>query len=630
MSRFRLIATFPGGGPLIGGAASSPPGIHASHAQLPDGTPYLPATALRGALRETLEAVLRGSGEHRACSGGDGVDPDAGAEDGGVVLAGAAPPGSGAASASSGATPAGGAAVSCTLGADGAPCLACRLFGTRRARIGDAERAFSGLVLGDACAAGATTWAARPSVAVDRRQRSAADHHLRFQRIPQAGEGGTLAFTAEGWLSDPSLRPYLEAAVRATTHVGAGRSRGLAHVELALAGTVSEAPAPAVPADGDLQLRVELTSPALVATATVDANYRETRHDIPGSTVRGAVGFALRALVAQLDDDRAAQALLDPEHGARFGFLYHVDPAAPRGDGGPSGPLPITAAACKREGLAHGVVDLLLDRLALRHATSAEQAEQATRGAATQCRQCQEPLRAVHGSRRAGGDPATRSVVRVAMDRARQSARDGQLFGQELLAPGVVLEGTIRDIPAEGRARLAQALGSGILSFGRGRSAGWGQAKITVERAPSLPPLAKRAAAFDAALRDRLARARLPADRIGRLVPVTLLSPLWPAGGDDDDGARELCAAVGAASCWLAARRFSREGAWNQRTGELTAFQATSAGGVFVLELHQATWRDLVARLEDLERRGAGQRRDQGFGHLLCFDPHFLIAPKNG
>lgn len=617
VSHFALTVRFPGGGPLIGGAASIPRGFHASHAQLPDGKPYIPASALRGALRESFEAVLRGTGEHSACSGGDGMDPE---------ICNGSPED----------VPSG----LCTLGPGGTPCLACRLFGTRRSSIGAAERAFSGLVLGDALPVGTPGWTTRPSVAVGRASRSAKDKHLLFQRIPAAPGDEPLTFTALGRVRDPSLAAYLEAATRATTHIGAGRSRGLARVELALAWREPPAPAnytsPASATEHDLLVRVTLTSPALIGASIIDANYRETRHEIPGSTVRGAVGFALREMLADADGDRDTQDLLDAEHGAQFGFLYSADATPPPGSGTIPGPLPITAAVCKREGRAHGVVDTLLDRLVLLHATSAKDAERAIRPATTRCARCPAPLRTAHGSRRAAKAPDTRTIVRASMDRTRQAARDGQLFSQVLLAPGVILEGTIRNIPARSRQRLTQALGSGIVSFGRGRSSGWGQARLDHERAPAIRPLSDRAVAFDRALRTRLDEAGLSSERIGRLVPVTLLSPLWPlslTGGSDGDladGERDLREAVGNATCFLAARRFVREGAWDQRTGTMTTFQATAAGGVFVLELRQATWRDLVDRLESLERHGIGRRRDQGYGQVLCFDPHFLISPQNG
>ncbi|HEX7840010.1 MAG TPA: RAMP superfamily CRISPR-associated protein, partial [Kofleriaceae bacterium] len=237
MSHFALTVRFPGGGPLVGGAATTPQGFHASHAELPDGRPYIPATALRGALREALEAVLRGTGEHRACAGGDGIDPER--TDTGVPVR------------------------RCDLGIDGAPCLACRLFGTRRAAIGANERAFSGLVLGDAMPVGEPRWTTRPSVALARASRSASDKQLVFQRVPEADGGAPLTFTAHGRVSDESLSRYLEAATRATTHVGSGRSRGLARVELELAWR--EPPGPATHAasvlatESDILIQVTLT-----------------------------------------------------------------------------------------------------------------------------------------------------------------------------------------------------------------------------------------------------------------------------------------------------------------------------------------------------------------------------------
>jgi CRISPR-associated protein Csx10 len=620
MRSFDLTVQFPSGGPLVGGAAVTPAGFHASHARLPDGDPYIPATALRGALRESFEALLRGTGEHRVCSGGDGVDPEH------------ADPGAGAAASS---------VRACSLGGEGTPCLACRMFGTQRPSIGDAERAFSGLVLGDAALVGGHHWTARPSVTLARTSRSAAEHQLVFRRIPETIGNEPLTFRAHGRVNDASLEPYLEAAARATTHLGAGRSRGLARVDLAV--SWHPAPpadsAPALPAsNGDVRLRVTLTAPALIGESIIDANHRGTRQEIPGAAVRGAVGFALRLLVEDADHDPATQDLLHADHGARFGFLYPAGAVPESARDHLSGPLPITATWCKVEQRKHGVHDTLLDGLVLRHAASAAEAERAVRRGATRCAHpgCGQPMRTAHGSRLASSSVTTRTVVRMAMDRTRQSARDGQLFSQVLLAPGTVLEGTIRGIPTHSRSRLAQALGSGILSFGRGRSAGWGQAHIDVEPAPVLRSIAERAAAFDRALRSRLQEAGLTSDRIGRLVPVTLLSPLWPSGGDrdppdaDDDGEHDLRDAVGAASCFLVARRFTRDGAWDQREGKMSTFRATAAGGVFVLELEQATWRDVAPRLEALEREGVGRRRDQGFGQVLCFDPHFLPSSQNG
>lgn len=626
MRSFTLTVRFPNGSPLIGGAAITPSGFHASHAQLPDGRPYIPSTALRGALRESLEAVLRGSGEHRACVGGTGVDPEGTAPGlDKVPLADI--------------TPAGDPDRTCSLGSEGTACIACRMFGTGRRMLGATERAFSALVIGDALPTSAFQWTARPSVAVTRARRSAADQQLVFRRTVDATGTDPLMFTARGSVHDAELVCYLEAAARATTHVGAGRSRGFARVDILLAWqgeTPVAGDCATLPGDQDLRVRVTLTSPVLIGASIVDANHRESRHEIPGATLRGAVGFALRTLVEDADHDTATQDLLHTERGARFGFLYPADRSAGADTDRIAGPLPTTAAWCKVAPREHGVVDTLLDQLVQLHATSAAEAERAAAHASSVCKECGGPLRTARGSRLAKTSVATRTVVRVAMDRARQSARDGQLYSQVLLAPGTVLEGTIRGIPPHSRQRLSEALGSGILSFGRGRSAGWGQANVAVEPASPQSPIAKRAEAFDRALRARLDAAGLRSARVGRLVPVTLLSPLWPSGGaqgatdTDDDGELDLQATLGASRHFFAARRFAREGAWDQRSGEMTTFRATVAGAVFVLELERATWHDVIDRLESLERDGVGRRRDQGFGQLLCFDPHFLLLVQNG
>ena len=197
MNHFALTIRFPGGGPLIGGHAAVPQGMHASHARRSDGAPYIPATALRGALRETLEAVLRGSGDHRACSGGDGIDPSESDPD----------------------TP---TQHRCELGPEGGPCIACQMFGTRREAITEAESAFSGLVVGNAELHGEPNWTTRAGVSLNRQHRSAADQRLFFAQIPGGSAGAPLEFVARGWLRNPVLGRFFEAAVRATTHIGAG------------------------------------------------------------------------------------------------------------------------------------------------------------------------------------------------------------------------------------------------------------------------------------------------------------------------------------------------------------------------------------------------------------------------
>ncbi|HNG00218.1 MAG TPA: RAMP superfamily CRISPR-associated protein, partial [Pseudomonadota bacterium] len=89
----------------------------------------IPATAIRGALRESLESLLRGA-KQPACSGGDGL------------LLGQAPVDN-QESDPINANKQDEAIRVCR-------CKACRLFGTQRDKLDVGERAFSGLILGDA------------------------------------------------------------------------------------------------------------------------------------------------------------------------------------------------------------------------------------------------------------------------------------------------------------------------------------------------------------------------------------------------------------------------------------------------------------------------------------------------
>ncbi|ACY18066.1 RAMP superfamily CRISPR-associated protein [Haliangium ochraceum] len=638
MKHFELSLHFPAGGPLIGGHADAIAGAHIGHATDLRGRPTLPSTAIRGALREALEALLRGAGK-RACSGGDGHDP----EEVAAYLAQATAEAKAKAERGEEANyPTPPPPQPCTLD-NGSRCLPCRLFGTQRAGMDSDESAFSALVIEPAQLAGVhVAWQDRPGVAISRERRSALDGQLVFQRTPVADD---LRFVARGRLRDPELATYFEAAVRTAMYIGAGRSRGLGRVSMSVTWSdVAESAAPTL-GSGDVYVRAVLQTPAALGAAVVERNFLDCRDEIPGSSLRGALGFALaellddpkddafQHLVAEITDDAATnKGDADDAGGAQFGFLYPVDaePAtkgAAKRDPAIIGPLPITAQACKRERREHGIHDTLIARLALALADSSERACRAESLLASTCANCGSPMRAIRGSRRAHRSVRKRPVTRVALDRSRGSARDEQLFTQMRIESGTCFEGTIRNLPAGTHQRLAEGLGSGTLSVGRGRSYGWGKLELharPASEALSIEPLRTRGEAFEKALRQALERCDMSAARASRMVPVTLLAPLLPRDGDED-GAAELAEALGGAVCVLRLRRFAREGGWDQRRGVMDMSWAVTAGSVFVFELAEHTsWRDVAARIEALERRGVGKRRHQGFGHVLCFDRFFL------
>lgn len=595
MKHFELILTFPTGGVLIGGYSPVPDGLHATHAADRHGRPILPATAVRGALRETFESLLRGNDEP-ACSGGDGIEPAG--------------------------TLASMPSIPCTLDA-GHRCKACRLFGSRRTSLDEGERDFSALVLGDAHletgeeAGEAMAWTVRPGVGISRSRRSVEDKRLFLSRTP-ANPG--LRFTARGRLLDPDLAKCFDAIARATKHLGGGRSRGLARVEIQPRWHESADPVAApLPHEGEVRVRVTLRSPASIGVPVVHPDLRETRMELPGAALRGAIGFALAEVLESPNQDEPFQELV-AESGAHFGFLHPVDDEDRAK--GPSAPLPITTVACKQSGRAHGTADTLMDRLATALVTQVSQVDRVEELALSECPSCHQPLRTLGGWRRRSSPVSTRTVTRVSMDRAHASAREKHLFSQVLLEAGTMFEGVISQVPTRGKDRLARAL-TLPLSIGRGKSSGWGLVQIEVLPPIEVAPLEQRASAFDLALQAHLERARLPTHRAGQLVPITLLAPLLT--DSEDDGEAMFLKALEAEGCLFKARRFSREGGWDQRGRGMQPALATSAGGVFVIDLGpQRTWRSVHTQIERLEQRGIGDRRHQGYGQVVAFDPMFL------
>lgn len=584
MSAFELILRFPRGSVLIGGHAPVPDGVHAVHARLGDGRPFLPASAIRGALREALEGMLRAN-ELPACSGGDGVIP----------LGFATTP-----------------RPSCTLD-EGRPCRACRLFGGGRSVVPEGERTFSALVLGEGLPAddGRVAWQSRFGVAIDRKRRSAADQMLVRRMVPEP----ELAFRSAGRLTTEkdTLRSDFEAAVEATTHLGSGRSGGFARVEMELRWIAPATASDPFTVDDSVELAFALTAPASlgVPIAVPTGNFRDTRRNIPGSALRGAVGFALAEALPD-PNDPDFQALVDEHTGAIFDFCYAVDdPEAP----GLAGPWPLTVQACK-DHPQHAKVDTLLDRIAVENLRQV--ADVSALEAAFRCPECSGQLGGTESSRRASKPPQVQVVTRVSMDRKRSSARDGALFSYAQMVRGARFAGQIRRIPERSRALLARALAS-PLSLGRARSLGWGSIEILRVGAPSpLPSVSERGHAFDAALSRRLGKSQ----RTGRLVPITLLSPLV-LRSDQEDGSDTLAAALGIPVRWiLRARRFDLERGWDQRHGARDVVRVARAGSVFVAELPEGQrWDQTLAALARLESEGVGGRTRMGFGRVICFDP---------
>lgn len=587
MIPFELQISFPAGSLLVGGYSAVPRWLDGVHATDAKDNPIIPATALRGALRESLEALLRGAGEN-ACQGGTGLEP--GSQN----------------------TP-----TPCTSGESGV-CKACRLFGTQRKNVESEERFFSALILGEAILEGDRKfngWRDTYNVSISRSHRSAEDKRLFNRRAPSLINQKMIA---KGYLLDESLKQELSAAVNATTHIGSGRSRGLARVDISIKWFD---PVPTFHAkednNQDLWIRVTLQTPAAIGGVSVDNNLRDSRSEIPGAMLRGALGFALARALPDPNGHKLFQALVS-EEGAHFGFLYPTDSES--GKAQLSAPWPITARGCKTDP-AHPRVDTLVDRICASLIDTSEQALLLKNVSDPQCSRCGSPLRGVPGTRNSASRVASRLVTRVALDRHTSSASEGKLFSQSLVEANSSFEGSIRNIP-KGAAGLLKSISERPVFIGRAASAGHGKAKIQILEAPSVNKMSERAEKFVSNLREKLKKLSIPFDAVDCLVPVTLLSPLLPDEGDD--GSKTLCAALGeGVTCHLGLRRFVRDGAWDQRSGELLTKMFVAAGSVFVLKL-PGSYKELLEKLQQLEQNSVGHRRYQGFGHVICFDTPFL------
>jgi len=589
MSAFELILRFPRGSVLIGGHASISDGVHAVHARLHNGQPFLPASAIRGALRESLEGLLRADEPSQpACAGGDGRLPGDNREP-----------------------------TFCALD-QGRPCRACRLLGGGRDKLPQGERTFSALVLGEAQLAEHehVDWQSRFGVAIDRSRQSAADGMLVRRMVPEPG----LVFRATGRLTSDkdTLRNDLEAAVRATTHIGSGRSSGFARVEMELRWLETTTTSPKMSGE-NIEIAFELVTPASLGVPIAIGNFRDTRRCIPGSALRGAIGFALAEMLPDTDDPDF-KALVNEDNGAIFDFAYAVDDERAAGL---VGPWPLTMQRCKHHA-SHGMVDTLLDRIAVANIESVNEIPAFNDLYSCPSPECKGQLGGVKGSRAAKEPPKVQVVTRVAMDRKRSSAKDGALFSYAQIVRGTRFVGSIRAIPEQARAYLARALAS-PLSVGRARSLGWGSIRIlrVTPPAPSVS-LENRALAFDAALAARKGPA-------GQLIPITLLSPLV-IDSEDDDGRMTLQNALGIPlRSWpVVARRFDLERGWDQMNGRRPVVRVARAGSVFVAELPKGTrWNEFLPMLSKLEAEGAGDRKRMGFGRVICFDPLICQGVKN-
>ncbi len=597
----------------IGGRSAPEHGGDKATARGTDGRLLIPATALRGALRIELERLLAGrTPEAPACSANRQADAE-----------------------------------------EPCRCPVCRLFGREGLEAG-------ALRLNDAVLADAENprVVVRPRVAVSRRSRTAVDKHLGFVETSDLLDRDS-AFRARAWLvpepsDDPEAqieehRGNLQAACAALRAIGGGKSSGLGWLECSIegwkkAGSQSNGGSgyqgPAAPG---LRLRFEALAPLHLGQGAAIGYFQRTGDHAAGSTVRGALAFALLEQGLCRPEDEGFQQLFGPDSTASFGSarLAGDRPSA-------------TRYQCRPQ---EHVFDDLVGEVLRRCAADRGIALALGPGGACPRQGCR-PVKVIPAARPSGLAPVRVSVrTRTAVNRRTGTAMDRKLFTHEVLEP-VIDDGT--EVPKP-LVLAADVWGLGSEAFrtltrlhrqqvwlGGKRSQGMGACFLQLEELGRGAEAAagRRAEELASVVRkgwESLAKvAGLGKQRlIGRkeaVLALVLTEPWLPEGEltseklrhgplepEDPAGRRPRLLArfieiaeqgrFGA----LEARRYGATGKVFQ--GEVTPREVVAAGSIYVYAMGRKVLEANLERWLEDGRHGSGQNRQLGWGRFVVRGP---------
>lgn len=566
--------------------------------------PYIPATALRGAVRMQLEALLAGAGE-------PDVDP--------YPLDYGVPPEK--------------------LGGPVA-----RLFGYS-GKLGERTHAREGcLRFGDALPTdpvrAVQALSVRPGLEIEDYSGTAEDRKLFFREVAEIS-AEPLVFTAELEIDrdvQEEDRRYLQAAVETTDALGAGKSKGGGFVEIRW---IDEEAAPSVqevqgePATAiRARLVFTLREPAHFGDGGPQGNHHATRTHVPGATVRGAVAWALIRAGVDPDRDPAFQSLFAGEGAARFGDALFVPDLEAE-------PRIAPATRRKRRGTGERR-DILVMELAR------DRVNQLLEGTGRHLRADDGPARFDPDKVRPGSRLVRRIRTRLSIDRHSGASAQGKLFSIEQVEPWIPgkeenppvpvrFSAWVEGLDAAGARLLARAVEQPVL-LGAGRNHGLGKADLEIVFAGD-PDLLEGAEAerrvlaladrVDRETRELAARAGLsaPPDSGGR-VPLALvaLSDFVPSDGKRPHPLAEPAAAAGDGAP-EPIRSFllfqGAAGGYDQRRkeGALKDLQpAVGAGSVYVYEIPREGLGDRLRSLLPRLRQGVGSCTEGGCGRFGMFE----------
>jgi CRISPR/Cas system CSM-associated protein Csm3 (group 7 of RAMP superfamily) len=572
--------------------------------------PVIPASTLRGALRLELERLLRARGEVVCSANRPETD---------VPL----PP---------------------------CACPVCRLFGEQGGATGT-------LRLEDAVIDAVEDLrqpALRPGVAVGRRGGTAVSGHLvLFEttgslNMPGAAE---VSFRASGRLvprgsADTAATvaedlANLQAACAALEGLGGGKARGLGWVACSLIakpadGRSGRSAAP--PPSAGLTVRFTALAPLHFGLGRPVGAFQPTLRYAPGSTVRGALAYALLEQGVS-GDDVAFQRLFGPPAEVSFGA------ARPAGD--------VPSATRRRCRPGDHVFDDLVGELLRRRAAAAGVAlAVAARGGCPRAGcEASKLLTAPH---RAGSErPEVRVRTRNAINRQTGTAMDRKLFSIEAVEPqlpgGRGLQGPRLVLTAEVWAAdprdlaLLLALDGGEVWLGGKRSRGMGRCEVAV--APVAAPETSKARAAIQMLAAELESSwrslrAVAAELDGPALPAgcqplaLVLDEPWTPGGEDVEAQlRRGPLGTEGMDLWDAFVVLTEEGRFGANEadrfgapaevprGEVPPERAAAAGSVYVYAVPEPLLDERLTTWLTAGRRGSGRHAGLGWGRFTVRGP---------
>lgn len=603
----------------LGGVSAPTTGADKATALDPRGRPFVPATAIRGALRISAERLLRGrsledGGDTKVC------DPQAAEVAGG----------------------------SCD-------CSICRLFGSTTKE--GAIRVGRGVLVQPSLSGAATPplTSVRPGIAVSRRTGTVVEQKLFFTETTRPFEG--LVFEALLEVCDEEIQPddleALRAAIRATDAIGGGRTRGLGAVELELLETATSEPAP-----GTASLSDDATCCVLTATALepfhVGPNISEGFHHrtlsyVPAATLRGGVAWHLIRMGVLERGSEEIERAFTGGGSLRFNDLFPLTGASNTAD--PTASVtPVTLHLCKNHPHEHPPVDLLAYRILL-----AEGLMDRIGGGAVltpnECLACHDRspsiLRPASWSLSFDAILSRRLLTRVALGRATGTAAESALYSMEVVEPHRLGEPerplklqALVDIGDPANQRLMERINGEVIRFGWGRNRGMGAMRVDVaghKKEPGVKKAWQRVAGFNRALRtlerSLLGKAGVDTllDRDAIYVPICLVTPFAHRDLEDHplrdvDGVEPILEIV----TWDRVGGFDQRDASKPRSKTLRT--AVGRGSVFVYRIPTEGANELVGEWAKLGRRGAGEDVDQGYGsfHVAHENHQQGLAPDVG